>query len=381
MLRAIIFISVFLSLIIGGHIYLYRRLVRDVTKNPRLRRGGLVGIVAMTLVVIGTLFSFRIYPAMPEPIAVSAWTWLGVAMYLFLITLALSAAKWIALRAAPKPVNPERREFLSKAVATTAIVSAAGVSSLGVYRAFTMPVITDVQVKLPGLPKALDGFTLLQLSDVHIGSVIRQRFIDEVVRHCASVKPDAVVMTGDLVDGSVEHLGETAARLMRMPSRYGTFFCTGNHDYYSGDVEWSAALEQMGVTVLRNRFVTVGDATASFDLIGVDDYGARREGHGGWDLEKAVAGRDPSRASVLLAHQPAGFEEVVKKGLGLQLSGHTHGGQLFPFTAGVKLAWKNSVGRYDEGNTALYVSRGTGFWGPPMRVGSPPEIVRVTLLS
>jgi predicted MPP superfamily phosphohydrolase len=138
----------------------------------------------------------------------------------------------------------------------------------------------------------------------------------------------------------------------------------------------------MGITVLRNRFVSIGEPGASFDLVGVDDWGARPRGfRTGYDLERGLQGRDPERGSVLLAHQPANFDVVARKGLGLQLSGHTHGGQMFPFTDLVKLRWAYPRGRHGLGDSTLYVSRGTGFWGVPMRVDSPPEIVKVVLVA
>ncbi len=163
--------------------------------------------------------------------------------------------------------------------------------------------------------------------------------IDEMVRRCNELKPDLVAITGDLVDGDVPTLGPAVSGLRGLKSRYGTHFITGNHDFYSGDLAWSAALTGMGVNVLRNRRVEIGDAGGSLDLIGVDDWSQSVRGY---DLESATAGRDPSRAGVLLAHQPRGFEEAVAKGIGLQLSGHTHGGQFFPGTAAISMIWNFS---------------------------------------
>jgi predicted MPP superfamily phosphohydrolase len=224
--------------------------------------------------------------------------------------------------------------------------------------------------------------TILQLTDIHISTVIRRPFVEELVRRCNALKPDLVAITGDLVDGEVDLLGDAVAPLRDLQSRYGTYFVTGNHDFYSGDREWAAALGGMNMNVLRNRCIRIGDAGASFDLVGVDDWGARLLRHGrGYNLERAVAGRDPDRAAVLLAHEPANFETAVSNGMGLQLSGHTHGGQLFPLTALVQLRWPRFAGLYRHGAGQLYVSRGVGFWGPPLRVGSAPEIVKITLLA
>src|SRR5439155_18596240 len=156
-----------------------------------------------------------------------------------------------------------------------------------------------------------------------------------------------------------------------------SYFCTGNHDYYAGADEWCAAIAKMNVTVLRNQRVTIGDAGASFDLLGVDDWGHRGELGTGYDLDAALAGRDPERACVLLAHQPGNFEVAAGKGVGLQLSGHTHGGQFFPGTAIAELIFTFTAGHYSVGDSHIYVSRGTGFVGPPVRVGSPAEIVKI----
>jgi predicted MPP superfamily phosphohydrolase len=228
----------------------------------------------------------------------------------------------------------------------------------------------------------MDGFTIVQLSDLHLSNLIGRHFVDDVVRRANALKPDLVVITGDLVDGSVPQLGGTAAGLMNLQSRYGTFFVTGNHDYYSGDRAWCEALTRMGIHVLRNRFTTIGAEDSGFDLVGVDDWGAAgRYRKAGYDLDKALMGRDPDRPAVLLAHQPANFTVAAERGLGLQLSGHTHGGQFFPVTALVSLRYPRYAGRYTHGEGTLYVSRGTGFWGPPLRLGSPPEIVKITLVS
>jgi uncharacterized protein len=248
----------------------------------------------------------------------------------------------------------------------------------GSWRAFHAPVVTELALKLPNLPKALDGLTIVQLSDIHVGAIIERRFMDEMVRRCNDLKPDVLAITGDLVDGDVPTLGPAVAALRALKAKYGSYFITGNHDFYSGDREWSEALTGMGLNVLRNRRVEIGDAGGSIDLVGVDDWSQAVRGY---DLEKAIAGRDPSRGAVLLAHQPRGFEEAVAKGIGLQLSGHTHGGQFFPGTAIAPMLFTYNAGHYTHGAGHIYVSRGAGFVGPPMRVGSPPEIVKLTLIA
>ena len=195
-------------------------------------------------------------------------------------------------------------------------------------------------------------------------------------------RPDLVVVTGDLVDGSVPHLGEAVSALGRLAPRFGKYFITGNHEYHSGDDAWADFMARQGFQVLRNRTVQVGDAGGTFDLVGVDDWsGGRRRGKKGYDLDLALQGHHPDRAAVLLAHQPKQVIEAAEHGVGLQLSGHTHGGQIFPWGLMVRLDQPYVAGLALHGDTHIYVSRGTGYWGPPMRVAAPSEITLVELVA
>jgi hypothetical protein len=193
-----------------------------------------------------------------------------------------------------------------------------------------------------------------------------------------ALNPDIVAITGDLVDGSVRKLKEHVAPLEQLKSRYGSYFVTGNHEYYSGADPWCQELSDLGIRVLRNERVSIGDGEASFDLAGIDDHEARRFGRPP-DLARAVAGRDPNRELILLAHQPRAGFEADKHGVGLQLSGHTHGGQIWPWTYLVYLQQPIVAGLSRIGRTQVYVSRGTGYWGPPLRLYAPPEITKIVL--
>jgi len=277
-------------------------------------------------------------------------------------------------------VDHERRALLLRTAGAGAGLAGVGLAGYGTFRAFHAPEITEVVVRLPRLPASLEGFSVVQLTDIHVGPFVKRRFMDALVERTNLLRPDLVAITGDLVDGSVRHLGGPVAALAGLRARFGTFFVTGNHEYFSGEREWVAYLQRLGVRVLRNRTVSIGDAGGAFELTGVDDWsGGRRRGRPGYDLERALVGRDPDRASVLLAHQPANWETAATRGVDLQISGHTHGGQLFPMTALIGLEWEHSAGLYHRGDASLFVSRGCGFWGPPMRVGSPPEIVKLVL--
>ncbi|HSN14638.1 MAG TPA: metallophosphoesterase, partial [Anaeromyxobacteraceae bacterium] len=279
---------------------------------------------------------------------------------------------------------PERRQFIARAAAGTTLAVVGAATGVGVRRAAGPAEIAEVAIGLPRLPPTLEGLTIVQISDLHVGPTIRQREVDRVVEQANALKGDLVAITGDLVDGTVGELGAIVARLGRLRARHGVHFVTGNHEYYSGVEDWERFLPRIGIRVLRNERVEIGDAGGRIDLAGVDDWQAGRYARGhGYDLGKALAGRDPERALVLLAHQPHGVEEAVKAGVGLQLSGHTHGGQIFPFNFAVRAAFKYVKGLYpvNGGEANVYVSRGTGYWGPPMRLGVPPEITRITLVG
>ena len=386
--------SLFLVALVGlltlGHGYLYRRLVGEVFERRTHRQVGAAVVAVGAILVFTRLFSafFRVH--LPRPLALFVGTWMGVSLYALLTLLTLGSLLSVyrltrrLLKAAChlEPESPERRRFLAQTIAIGASAVTVGVSAYGSWRAFEPAVVSELGVGIRNLPRGLDGLKIVQISDIHLGDILQVDFFRDLIERCNALKPDLVALTGDLVDGSVPQLGSTAAELMRLKTRFGTFFCTGNHEYYSGDVAWVEALTRMGVVVLRNRHVSVGEGAVSLDLIGVDDWGQRRlRTGGGYNLAKALEGRNPERASVLLAHQPTSFPDAVNHALGLQLSGHTHNGQLFPFTLLAKAVHPYCVGHYQRADTHLYVNRGAGFWGPAMRVGSPPEITALTLMA
>jgi hypothetical protein len=369
-----------------GHLYLYRRLVRDTVRSRALRLLALAVLLLLTLVL---MLRRTLRDALPvelsDALSVASYTWMGVALLLVVTLLVLDLGRGLValgqrLRASTPPADEERRRFLSRVVAGSAVAAGGGLAAYGSWRAFAPPVVTEVVVKVPKLPRALDGLSIVQLTDIHVGPFIQRGFMDELVHQANALRPDLFAITGDLVDGDVPTLGGHVAALGNLKARFGTFFVTGNHDYSSGDEAWAEFLGTLGIQVLRNRHVSIGGAGGALDLVGVDDWsGGRRRGKQGYDLDRALAGRDPERAAVLLAHQPANFKVAAQRGVDVQLSGHTHGGQLVPMTFFIGMAWEHSAGLYRHGGSHLYVSRGCGFWGPPMRVGSPPEIVKLVL--
>jgi uncharacterized protein len=369
-MRAVIF-AVVSSLILAINVYLYRRLIRDVTSSKVLRVTGgiaLAALLAFPLVMRGFFRGATLNPGA----VVGLMLWLGVALFTFLSLVAIELVRRVSRKKGAPEIDPSRRQFLARLSAGTSLATGVGVATFGSFRAFEKPAVTELPIRLKGLPKALDGFSMVQLTDIHVGSIIQDRFLKVLVEVANKCKPDAVAITGDLVDGTPDRLGQYVAQFQKLQSRFGTHFVSGNHDYYSGWPNWVPHLEALGFTVLRNRFVNLG----GLQLVGVDDW------HGDYDLAQATRGFDPDAPSVLLSHQPSNIEAVANVGIGLQLSGHTHGGQVFPGTLVGGLIWgPRNAGLSQLQNTSIYVSRGCGFVGPPMRVGAPPEVVKVILIS
>jgi len=393
-----LFLAVMLAVLGGMHWYLWARLVRDPALPEPWRRVATIALVVAAAAIPLSLFLARLAERpLARVVPIAAFVWLGTAFLLFCALLAIDAlrlatfgAAWVADRVrgiADPPSDPARRVFLGRAVAATAAAVGGGAAALALRSATGPAEIHEVPVRLERLPRALSGLTIAQITDLHVGPSIRDREVRRVVEQTNALRPDVIAVTGDLVDGGVAELGAAVAPLAGLRARYGVFFVTGNHEYYSGVTAWLAEVQRLGIRVLRNERVEIGDAGpggATLDLAGVDDWSARQFGNGhGLELGRALEGRDPGRSLVLLAHQPRGVGDAVRAGVELQISGHTHGGQIFPFSLLVAAAYPYVKGLHlhREGDRAgqIFVSRGTGFWGPPMRLGSPPEIAKIVL--
>lgn len=386
-LRSLAFLGTVIGLSFLLHRYIWARLVRDTALGGRLSRAApwlLLGL-ALTLPL-----SFPLWRRGPrllaEAVAWLGYTWLGVLFYLVVGLLLWDLARglgWIGRRVTGQgPVDPGRRQWLARAGASAVGLGATAVSALGVWTVSKGPEITRIRVPIRGLDPRLVGFRIVQLTDIHLGPTIGAEFLAEVVRLCNEQGADLVAITGDLVDGSVEQLREAAAPLADLKSRHGTYFVTGNHEYYSGAEAWVSHLGTLGLRVLANARERLMHEGAALELAGVTDRSAGRylEGHRP-DLARAVEGADPAAPLLLLAHQPKDIHDASAAGVTLQLSGHTHGGQLSPFGYLVRLDQPAIAGLHRFGETWLYVSRGTGYWGPAMRVGVPAEIAVIELVS
>jgi predicted MPP superfamily phosphohydrolase len=373
------FLTVASLLTWGMHRYLWARLVRDPEWPAVWQRAGAWSLVGLAVTMLLAMPLQRVLPrAVMGPLAMVAFGWMGLSFLLVVGTLGAEVLRG-AYHLLGGAHDPERRAF---ARGLAALVGGGGglAGAWGVRTALSAWTVRTVRVAIEGLPAALDGFTIVQLTDVHVGTTIGRAFVEAMVRATNDLRPDVVAITGDLVDGSVAELGAHVAPIAGLRAKHGVYFVTGNHEYYSGVDAWLVELQRLGVRVLANERVAIGEAGALVDLAGVHDYGARRfPGPHQPDLAKALAGRDPSRPVVLLAHQPKHAREAVAQGVSLMLSGHTHGGQIWPWTKLVALDQPYVKGLHRDGATQVYVSEGTGYWGPPMRLGSKPEITRVVL--
>ena len=363
-------LTVVTAVILGWHWYLLDRLVlAPAWPAP-------VGELGTVVVVLGAL-SLVLVPVAERVLRppVSRWVgwpgslWLGFA-FVALTLVALSDLV-VLFTSADASVLRWRAGLVLAGSAVLVLV--------GMRAAFD-PVIQRVAVAIDRWPVELDGFKIVQISDVHIGPILGRSFAAEIVRKVDALDADLVVVTGDLVDGSVEQLRDEVEPFAALKSRHGVAFVTGNHDYYSKADPWCARVEELGMEVLRNRWRWIEVDGARFALAGVDDHRGDMLMGGGSDLGRALAGIPEDAPVVLLAHDPTTFVAAAKTNIDLQLSGHTHGGQIWPFAALVRAAVPFLAGLYRRGRAQLYVSRGTGFWGPPMRIGARGEITEITIV-
>ncbi len=379
----LIFLSVLSLVVASGHYYLWTRWVRDTQLPSPWGRVATVAIIVAGVGMIAAPVLYRVFDGgWTKGLIVPAYVWFGMAFYAVLLLFAGDLAKLFTLSGGgDAPLEPTRRLAMVRMFSSSAVFGSALLTGFAVRAATQIPGVKKVSVILEKMPASLQGLRLVQLSDIHIGPTVAKAYLEAVVAKVNALEPDLVVITGDLVDGSVRELGDAVSPLRDLKTCHGVYFSTGNHEYYSGVSQWMDFLPTLGVRVLRNERVAIEHAGATFYLAGVDDHTAGGFGGGhGPDYEKALGGLDPSETVILLAHQPVQIKEATKHGVDLVLSGHTHGGQLWPFGILVMLAqpYVSGLHRHDT-RAQIYVSRGTGYWGPPMRLGAPAEITDIEL--
>jgi predicted MPP superfamily phosphohydrolase len=274
-------------------------------------------------------------------------------------------------------------EYTLRSITATAVVVLAVIATaVGFAAARRRARIVNVDVPIPNLPEALHGFSIAQISDVHVGHSIRKEYVDAIVDAVNGLHPDLIAVTGDIVDGPVGELGSHTAPLGRLTARHGTFLVTGNHEYYAGAGPWIAEFRRLGLNVLLNEHAVLTHDGAPLVVAGVTDFSSHHfNPQQRSDPAAALAGA-PSNAGarILLAHQPRSAPAAATAGYDLQLSGHTHGGQFWPWNLFVRFQQPFTAGLHKLNQLWVYVSRGTGYWGPPNRFGAPSEITRLRLV-
>ncbi|HEY9265067.1 MAG TPA: metallophosphoesterase [Mycobacterium sp.] len=387
------FIVVLGSILGLMHLYVWKRTVGDTTRPGRIRRVLSVVVLALFTLLVVTVFLPRLLGFSESGwYAWPGYLWFGVIAYLFLALLVLEPvrlAAWVRMRRTdggaardrPEPAAVDRRMFLARTGAVAAGVAAVGLVGSGAVSALGPPNLLRVPVRLGRLDPAFDGFRIAVVSDIHLGPLLGRAHTERIVRMINETEPDLVAVVGDLVDGTVAELGRAAEPLRDLESRDGTFFVTGNHEYFVDDTaSWLTELERLGLHVLRNENTRIRRGAAAFDLAGVNDVAGESHSDAA-DFDAALDGVSATGPTILLAHQPVQVTQAAQRGVDLQLSGHTHGGQMWPFHFVVSQAQPALAGLSTVQGTQLYVTRGAGFWGPPVRVGAPPDISVLSLQS
>ncbi|HUN26036.1 MAG TPA: metallophosphoesterase [Steroidobacteraceae bacterium] len=360
------------------HAYVGVRLLPDLPIVPAARlAGALLLAVSFAAMVLGLHARSIADRAWSDRVAAAGLLVTGFFSSLCVVTVLRDGV----LLAAILPLSAAHVHLLAAASAAAAVVFAFLATGVGFANARRDARVVRVSIPLRDLPPALHGFTIAQVSDVHVGRTIKRPFVEAIVRAVNALDADLIAVTGDLVDGPVEELGRHIAPLAQLRARHGVYFVTGNHEYYAGEPAWSARLKSLGMNVLKNEHVVVRHGGAALVVAGVTDFGAHQfDARERSDPHAAIAGapRDAG-ARILLAHQPRSAAEAERAGFDLQLSGHTHGGQFWPWMLFVRLQQPFTAGLHRLGRLWVYISRGTGYWGPPKRLGAPSEITLLEL--
>jgi uncharacterized protein len=383
-MRYLFFLGIVLVTVGGTHYYFWTRLTRDTGLPASARLVLALVLLLLALSLPASFFIFRaLSPSAARTVLFPVYIWMGLMLLLTAFFFATDLLRWgyqLVVWIAGHPVRAEQRQLIGRVQALVVLGAAVVAAVASIIVALGTPTVRRLEVTLPGLPARLDGLRLVQLTDLHVGAILGRRWLEGVVEQVNELAPDVVAITGDLVDGRVSRLRPVVEPLKRLRPPQGSYFVTGNHEYYSGVLEWMEEMPRLGLKVLHNQRARIGGQDG-FDLAGVDDASAAGmgiPGHGA-NLPAALSGRRPTDALVLLAHQPKAVLEASRAGVGLQLSGHTHGGQIWPWRYLVRLQQPVVRGLRRFGDTLVYVSDGTGFWGPPMRLGTRAEITLITL--
>ncbi len=363
-----------------ANFYLYRWAIRMMRPSARARRALLFGfLLLLALFPISKIWARHDFNSFNQFLTLLSSLWMGLTLLLVLLALGSDLFHFLYRRVISSSSISRLSGLNYRRLWAAGIIL--GGMALGGYafleaRSFE---VTRLEIPLPHLPPELDGLSIVQISDVHYGMLQENGRLFDIVKRVNDLRPDLVVITGDLVDEAVAHMEEMALPLASLKSRLGVVAIMGNHEFFAGVDRVERILREAGIQVLRNEIKVL---PGGLQVMGVDDptfY--RRAGLPLPDFNGLLKQLDSEKPSLLLYHQPLHFEEAAAAGVGLQLSGHIHGPQFLPMIPIVRLLYPRFRGLYHAGDSYLFVIRGVGTGGPPMRLGSPPELAQIILHS
>jgi predicted MPP superfamily phosphohydrolase len=384
----VLFFSIATAIFESLHFYLGWRLIRPAAYRPRTKKALWILILILPVFTPLTFTSRMIFTEglLTDFIGWVAYLELGIFSLLLSLVLLkdiILGFKKLGSRIVKihNPVfNPERRQFVTNSVNLSLFGTALLFSGYGFYEARRQPLVEKIRIHISDLPPVFEGYKIAQFSDLHVGPTIKRPFVQSVANQVNNLGADAIVFTGDLVDGSVPGLRNDVAPLKDLSAPDGVYYITGNHEYYSGALAWIDHVTKLGFIPLIDEHKVIVKNGEPLILAGVTDYSAKSfiPEHTS-DPHKAIAGAPDSKVRLLLAHQPRNIFEAASAGFHLQISGHTHGGQYIPWSFLVTLSQPFIIGLHQYKSTQIYVNRGTGYWGPPLRLGIPSEVTLFTL--
>jgi predicted MPP superfamily phosphohydrolase len=393
-LMYVVWFAIVIAVLVAGYAYIGWRLIAPLSLPAPWKIIAWAGLGLLVILPLLSSILMRTAEGIMDPFAWIAYIGLGFLSLVFTLLLLRDAAWFGTLAAAkiaslvqgfftdsdPAPADPLRRKMLLEMTGLGVLAAAAVLTGYGVYEARKKPGIVDVEVPVSNLPKEFEGFRIVQITDIHAGLTVKRDWIETIAREVEALRPDLIAFTGDFADGTVGHLRNDVAPLGDLTAPHGKFFVTGNHEYYSGVLPWVEEAKRIGYDVLLNEHRMVRKNGASIVLAGVTDpSGGQFHPSHASDPALALKGAPEGAVKVLLAHQPRTILQTGSLGVDLILSGHTHGGQFFPWNLVATLAQPYIEGLHRRDGTWIYVSKGTGYWGPPVRLGARSEITVVTL--
>lgn len=395
-LTYMIWIAIVLTAPAIGFAYIGRRFITPSSLSKPLKRYAWWGLGLVFLISVGSVALFRVFEELVDPLSWFVYVVLGFISFVFTFllirdllwlilrrirTLYFAARK--ALQKTPAPqTNSDRRTFLLQMTNLGILGLSASLTAYGIYEARRRPGVINIAVPIERLPKEFDGLRIVQITDIHAGLTVKRDWIETIVAEVDDLQPDLIAFTGDLVDGSVPYLRDHVAPFGELQAPYGKFFVTGNHEYYSGVEPWVEEVQRLGYDILNNEHRLIQRSGSSLVLAGVTDYsGGQFLPEHESDPEAAIRNAPAEMPKILLAHQPRTLHQAESLGFDLIISGHTHGGQFFPWNLVAALGQPVIKGLHRYNGTWIYVSKGTGYWGPPVRLGARSEITIITLIT